>query len=490
MVLFLLAVGISSLGFVLEYVFYRQSYQQSQQQEKEKLHYKVEHFLRDLTSYLTLTQARLEATRKDPQTLQNILISLTHLMLDTTVLPFQRVLYEKRTAPMYAMDRFAVKPLETPTPLGALCSHQKYGIQNQEGVIKIRMLVAQEDVLEIQITLEAFQSFLNPSSTIALNKSFLDFKDPDMFFKRPPLSGWAYGQQEKQRYSFLMGLAFIVLSAGAGILNKKQNRLQQTLNNRVLTLTHVLSAAEQKLDRANSQLAENQKLSQSIQTSRQALGRLQQAIHQRQQERAQWVALSLDVLQQSYTNPTLSISEKEGLHMMDQCLKEVRSLSLGAWRPENTESINLTALIAHSANLFQEKIYKSKITLEQNFPENLPCIQGDRLFIEFLLANILGKALHRVPKEGVVSLSIERKDHALHFIVKDQGYQSVGNLEKFIKKSFDLFLTDDRFQSTCRENGLGYQGVYESSGMNIMCLVFPTPAEEIVKNNVVSLFNV
>jgi K+-sensing histidine kinase KdpD len=121
-------------------------------------------------------------------------------------------------------------------------------------------------------------------------------------------------------------------------------------------------------------------------------------------------------------------------------------------------------------------------------PIGLCAIPGDVLLMELLFMNIVGKAIHRVPRNGRISISLTETKNDFCLEVVDNGYTDTSSAEKLIKKSFDLFLSDGNFLHICQENGLNYKHKKETNGLNASCLILPFKEEEVPKNNVVKLF--
>ena len=153
------------------------------------------------------------------------------------------------------------------------------------------------------------------------------------------------------------------------------------------------------------------------------------------------------------------------------------------------EDIDLKKIISCALQLFDEKTHKLNISVDINVPEDSCTIQGDPLLMEILFMDILGKAIHRVPKNGVVSISLKEDENNFHLEIIDNGYTSTGSADKLIIKSFDLFLSNDNFLYICRENGLSFSYKKETNGLNASCLTLPVHVEEVATNNVVRLFN-
>ncbi len=113
---------------------------------------------------------------------------------------------------------------------------------------------------------------------------------------------------------------------------------------------------------------------------------------------------------------------------------------------------------------------------------------GDRVFTQFILVNFLGRAIHRVPKNGTVTLTSTPKDDGILFELRDKGFVLVNSTEKLIKKSFDFLIGENDFQKICIQNGLKYKYLRDEEDFNHTTIFMPQSSEREFKDNIVDLF--
>jgi len=82
-------------------------------------------------------------------------------------------------------------------------------------------------------------------------------------------------------------------------------------------------------------------------------------------------------------------------------------------------------------------------------------ILGDALLLQLLVNNLIENALKYSPKEGVITVTLERKGRSVSLAVADQG-QGIPDDEK--KKIFDKFYRTGQ-EATRRTKGTGL-GLY------------------------------
>jgi hypothetical protein len=137
--------------------------------------------------------------------------------------------------------------------------------------------------------------------------------------------------------------------------------------------------------------------------------------------------------------------------------------------------------------LFIERIQKFHILLKVNCSEKLN-FKSDSLFIEFILFNFIGKSLYRVCNDGEVFIEASLKNHALSIEIQDDGFLISDFVEKMIKKSVDLFISEETFRNLCKENNLIYEFLTSNNTYNKTQLIIPILQEKKAINNVIPLF--
>lgn len=119
---------------------------------------------------------------------------------------------------------------------------------------------------------------------------------------------------------------------------------------------------------------------------------------------------------------------------------------------QSKESLDLSAIVSHSMQDFRHR-FPDRHWVERIEPECM--ILGDALLLQLLVNNLIENSLKYSPKEGVITVSLERRGRAISLAVADQG-QGIPDDEK--KKIFDKFYRTGQ-EATRRTKGTGL-GLY------------------------------
>ncbi|HVU98833.1 MAG TPA: ATP-binding protein [Puia sp.] len=119
---------------------------------------------------------------------------------------------------------------------------------------------------------------------------------------------------------------------------------------------------------------------------------------------------------------------------------------------QSKESLDLSAIVSHSMQDFRHR-FPERHWEQRIEPEVV--ILGDALLLQLLINNLIENALKYSPKEGVVTVSLERRGRSISLAVADQG-QGIPDDEK--KKIFDKFYRTGQ-EATRRTKGTGL-GLY------------------------------
>ena len=136
---------------------------------------------------------------------------------------------------------------------------------------------------------------------------------------------------------------------------------------------------------------------------------------------------------------------------------------------------------------FSDKIYKSTISLDVICPPFL-FLEGDKFLIEFILLNVVGKSIYRVPKKSSISVVASQIDDKVSLVIQDNGYSLVGTCKNLIKKSFDFLMEEDQFIQLCQENKIFYEHSEPIDSPNMTKITFHQFSKEMAHDNVISLF--
>ena len=505
-------ISLSST-FIIGYIFvdyqkYVKTYQASQIQETVAINEKIQATLGNLKALLKLTEARIHATygnsqnnsKDNSQQIQKILSSLHHLQFHQSLPDLQKASYSKLSPPQMILTRFGILPLNSKKmaleKMSPTNSEPMFVFENKEikGTATILNLQGSlEGVLEIQVEIDAFIKFLGVYKTVDLMQSFPSQKietpiSPLSIYNKPPDSFLAYVLACKSHYVVFAAYILFVLVFNGFYLYFLYLRLQKNYRHKFETLEDALFTIGMSEKALRKELGMHQQNAHIHQISSQARKKLQANLKRRQQEQASHVSLSLKSIQQSLKNPLIQLGDIERMETLNACIAETDDLSGGVWNSKKKEFVDFKEFLHNFHQIFAEKIHKFNITIETQIVFEAMPFQGDPLLIEVLLINAIGKPLHRVPKDGNISISLKEIPGFLHLEVRDNGYAGAEVTEKLIRKSSGLFMTEEAFHQTCLNNGMRYRYA-KANGFNVTHLMIPNPEEEVSNSNVVQLFS-
>jgi signal transduction histidine kinase len=119
---------------------------------------------------------------------------------------------------------------------------------------------------------------------------------------------------------------------------------------------------------------------------------------------------------------------------------------------QSKESLDLSAIVTHSMQDFRHRFPDRR--WEQRIEPGCMLL-GDALLLQLLVNNLIENALKYSPKEGVITVSLERRGRGIALAVADQG-QGIPDDEK--KKIFDKFYRAGQ-EATRQTKGTGL-GLY------------------------------
>ena len=117
-----------------------------------------------------------------------------------------------------------------------------------------------------------------------------------------------------------------------------------------------------------------------------------------QQGQVHHIANCLNILKKDLKSQSAELSPEHQLKLLRSCLLSTNILANGLVSKTKNELIEIETLLEEIKSLFAERIYASKINLEIICSKDLNFL-GDRFFIQFIVVNLLGRAVHRVPKK-------------------------------------------------------------------------------------------
>lgn len=265
-------------------------------------------------------------------------------------------------------------------------------------------------------------------------------------------------------------------------------RIKQSFQEDMKSLKDELFELRMESNQANETLLTVQKQTATHQATCQSYKIFQSNFQNRQKEQLHHVLRSIDVVMRSLQDPDRALSHQDLVDILKSCLPVVEHTVNGTVFMETHEPVNIFKTLENIRSLFTEKMYKSDLTLEVDCPNNLT-YWGDSLGIEFVLLNLIGKSLHRAPKNGTVDIKVIDHKEGFSIEVKGNGFPVSEKSQRQIQQAFDFFMSDASFQQLCRENGLFYEYVEERDGSHLAKIFFSRERPDSLESNVISLFN-
>ncbi len=112
----------------------------------------------------------------------------------------------------------------------------------------------------------------------------------------------------------------------------------------------------------------------------------------------------------------------------------------------DVEEINIEELLHTICNEMKEQSAKNNITLREEFPENLPLLEGHRRLLHHLFSNLVSNAINYNKPHGSVTLSAryDEEKQLFHIAVKDTG---IGIPSDVINRITERFFRVDKGRS-------------------------------------------
>lgn len=157
------------------------------------------------------------------------------------------------------------------------------------------------------------------------------------------------------------------------------------------------------------------------------------------------ILMKNEVLSSSERKNFLELSLKNviNLNKLVHELFELSKLDARQTEPE-MEPFSIAELIQDVVLKFQPESERRKIHLITRLPVNLPFVRGDIGMIERVLSNLIENALHFTPKEGRITIGLERIDKNIRISVSDTGE---GIPEEDLPHIFDRFYRVEKSRS-------------------------------------------
>lgn len=480
----------------VDYQQYISSYKITQQAELKIAQDKINANVDNIKKLSVLTAKRIAASNGNIKRIQHILVSSYALLPDRDFLKIQKVAYEKHSLPQHLITRFGISPLNLNRPSTDKPQGEGPSIFfDQNSVYSKAWVFNQNDqldgVLEIHVPLPHFKETLKLGSILSFasdSAHVLLQKKPFPIYGKLPESFWGYFIENVGRFALFF--LFVMLTALFIAINALYTRfhIKQNFQDGMESLKGELSELRTENYQANETLLTIQKQTVTHQETCQSYKIFQNNFQNRQKKQLHHVLRSIDVVMRSLQDLDRTLPPQDLVDILKSCLPVVERTVNGTVFMETHEPVNIFKILENIRSLFTEKMYKSDLTLEVDCSSNLT-YWGDSLGIEFVLLNLIGKSLHRAPKNGKVDIKVIDHNEGFSIDVKSNGFPISEKSQRQIQQAFDFFMSDASFQQLCRENGLFYEYVEERDGSHRAKILFSKKQTDPLESNVISLFN-
>ena len=496
---FTLGVFVAVYSF-FEYGSYLSAYQTTQRLEHQAVQQKTEATFKKLEELLQLTSSRIGFSQDNFQQIQNILISAPRLYTSQELPSVQSLNYYERAKPYRVVSRLGISSLEQVQPLTLPAPPKTAEMIIQKDIIISKFPVFDENkalkgILEIQLSLSEFKAFLGDLRTLSLsplssakepNSGPLQ-KKPFAIYPKSPDSFEKFVFDRKNHYGIFFCFSLIAFFVLLCSLFYFYVYFQKAYGKKIETLEGDLLKAGHAEKGRNENLLEMQEKYKSCWTSLQSYKRMYANLNRRKREDAKQLYESLNMIAQAFKTPKAQRSAEQYFTFIQSCIKLAELLSKGIITSLRREKVSFTSLLEEVPSLFADKMYKSKIKIEMTCLEDL-WFYGDPLFTELILMNVIGKAIHRTPKNGKILVTVTGQEDAIHFELRDKGFSLIDDTESLFKQSFDLFMPNDLVKKMCHKNGLRYHSVKDGEDFNVTTICISTYPVEDSEDNIIRLF--
>lgn len=491
-----------------EYQQYLSTYHKNQLEEVKLIQNKTKAFVGKIQELGDLTNYQIIASGGNASHIQNILISASRLYDPMEIPRIQKLVYYKLSAPSKIITRYEASSLK-PKSLSMLqASGDKASSAFSQDLFLSKTPVFNskgklEGVLEIQIALPEFKASLGMFESISFDPSSSSFgeivqllqKEPFAIYAKNPQEFWSFVSANKSRYGIF--LFYFVLCVFCFILGMVYFRREQKktygaeiknlyAKNEKANADLMSSKTTEEEARKNFCISEEKRKNHNITYNSYKKIRFDLSLYQQRQ--IHHIANCLNILKKDIKEQSAELSPEYQLKLLRSCLLSTNILASGLVSKTKNELIEVATLLEETKSLFAERIYASQINLEIICPKDLNFL-GDQFFIQFIVVNLLGRAVHRVPKKGTVTLTATSQNEGILFEVQDKGFVIVNSSERLIKKAFDFLIGEEDFNKVCIQNGLQYQYVRDEEDFNRTAIFIPALSEKEQKNNVIDLFD-
>ncbi|MBX9744033.1 MAG: hypothetical protein K2X08_02345, partial [Chlamydiales bacterium] len=270
---------------------------------------------------------------------------------------------------------------------------------------------------------------------------------------------------------------------------------RRTFQDRLTILHKELAETLQTNEGLTQEVTVKEEKLQRLTTAQDIATKIQIEIRDRQQDNADYIARSLDVLEQSLMSPTPIISDDDMIEIVTRCHKRAEALSLGAWKRKEPEEITISSLINRSLELYEDQIFEKEIQIHLDISEEEQAFSGDPLLLQVLIANFIGRTLYGMPPQGYLGLRLLETEKSITLEMEDSSFLGGDRLQSVVKNFSSLFMGEEKLRNVCQANGIEYKRLSNHPGeRNKSMIEFFRQSNEPEKNeseegsNVIHLF--
>ncbi len=188
---------------------------------------------------------------------------------------------------------------------------------------------------------------------------------------------------------------------------------------------------------------------------------LQRHIIQRFKEFTTVIHKSMKKVEPSSQGSSPYQSNNEEKTLIKAITELAEDLSSGAYCNYTRESLNMRDLLDQVKSHLALQIQKLNLQLNITCPPNLT-LEGDSLFMNLILLNVIGYPLYSMPKNGKLSVLVTQDDHFVQMEVKGTQYSLSPEGKQYLKFPREFLIENHKLQEICAQNGVQY--TLESKG--------------------------
>jgi signal transduction histidine kinase len=117
-------------------------------------------------------------------------------------------------------------------------------------------------------------------------------------------------------------------------------------------------------------------------------------------------------------------------------------LAFARRKPPERGTLVLKDIVEDSLELFQERLAKSRVTVELELDDNCPTVQADADQMSQVMINLIMNALHAMEDGGTLHVGLEPEQDGIKLTVSDTGH---GIPQAALPKIFEPFYTTKEF---------------------------------------------